>query len=382
MKESLHRRLAWFSLDVRATVVALLLLLLVPLAVAGCQSAPKPILTPTRTPRPRLTPTNTRTPAPVATPTLAATATPTPNPYANPLTGQRVSDPALLQRRPIHVRLGNDAEIRPQSGLSQADLVYEEMMEGAGTRLTAVFLAQDPEAIGPVRSARLVNLELTPQFDAALVHSGASDHTRWLISQSKIVDLDEFFNPAPYYYIEGRDWRGRLFTSALHLREYLVKRGWEKKVTLQGFVFSPEGAPPPGGTPAQSIAIPYSGGSSVEWQYDSLAGVYRRLVAGKPQVDAGNKQSLTAANVVVIYARHEDTDIVEDSLGATAIRIVLSGEGKAVVCRDGVAVTGRWQRNAPEQLMRFVDATGQPIPFKPGVTWFQIVPLDFAVTVK
>lgn len=381
MKEPQRRRLAWFSLDVRVSVVALLLLLLVPLAVAGCQSATKPPPTPTKTPRPKLTPTSTRTPAPVVTPTLAATATPTPNPYVNPLTGQRVSDPALLQRRPIHVRIGNDPEIRPQSGLSQADLVYEEMMEGAGTRFTAVFLSQDPEAIGPVRSARLVNLELTPQFDAALVHSGASDKTRWLISQSKIVDLDEFFNPAPYYYLEDRDWRGRLFTSALRLREYLAKRGWEKAVSLRSFVFSPEGAPPPGGTPAQSIAIPYTGASSVEWQYDSLAGVYRRLVAGKPQVDAANKQSLTAANVVVIYARHEDTDIVEDSLGATAIRIVLSGEGKALVCRDGVAIAGRWQRNGAE-LMRFVDAAGQPITFKPGVTWFQIVPTDFAVTLK
>ena len=381
MKESRQCRPAWLSLDIRVLVAALLLLL-VALTVAGCQSAPTPSPTPTRTPRPKLTPTNTRTPAPVATPTLAATATPTPNPYVNPLTGQRVSDPALLQRRPIHVRIGNDPVIRPQTGLSQADLVFEEIMEGAGTRLTAVFLSQDPEAIGPVRSARLVNLELTPQFDAALVHSGASDKTRWLISQSKIVDLDEFFNPAPYYYLEDRDWRGRLFTSALRIREYLVKRDWEKAVSLRGFTFSPDGAPPPGGTPAQSIAIPYSGASSVEWQYDALAGVYRRLVADKLQVDAGNKQSLTAANVVVIYARHEDTDIVEDSLGATAIRIILSGEGKAVVCRDGVAVAGRWQHDAPEQLMRFVDAAGQPIPFKPGVTWFQIVPLDFAVTMK
>jgi hypothetical protein len=382
MNKSPQRRLAWFSLDTRLPVVALCLILLVSVAAVGCSTAPTPTPTPTRTPRPKLTPTSTRTPTPAATPTIAATATPTPNPYINPLTGQRVSDPALLQRRPIQVRIGNDPEIRPQTGLSQADLVYEEIIEGGGTRLTAVFLSQDPEAIGPVRSARLVNLELAPQFDAALVHSGASDQTRWLISQSKIVDLDEFYNPAPYYYIEGQDWRGRLFTSALRIREYLVKRGWEKAVPLQGFVFSPEGAPPPSGAPAQSIAIPYSGGSSVEWQYDSLAGAYRRLVAGEPQVDAGNKQSLTVANVVVIYAAHEKTDIVEDSLGATAIRIVLSGEGKALVCRDGIAIEGRWQRNAPAELMRFVDAAGQPIPFKPGVTWFQIVPTDFEIALK
>ena len=68
---------------------------------------------------------------------------------------------------------------------------------------------------------------------------------------------------------------------------------------------------------------------------------------------------------------------MEDSLGNTAIRIVLQGEGRAQICRDGVMIEARWQRHTLEQVTRFVDAAGQPILLKPGKTWVQFVPLDY-----
>ncbi|MBI4759469.1 MAG: DUF3048 domain-containing protein, partial [Chloroflexi bacterium] len=168
------------------------------------------------------TPTPTKTPRPPATATIPPpTATPLPRNDINPLTGLIVES-ALLQRRPIHVRIGNDPEIRPQSGLEKADLVFEDVMEGWWvTRLTAVYLSQDPDKVGPIRSVRLVNLELAPQFDAAMAHSGASDRIRWTISQSTLTDLDEYFHPTPYFSVERKDWRGRLFTSGDRLRKYL-----------------------------------------------------------------------------------------------------------------------------------------------------------------
>ncbi|HUV94544.1 MAG TPA: DUF3048 domain-containing protein, partial [Anaerolineae bacterium] len=124
---------------------------------------------PTHTPRPTFTPVSTDTPVPTATNTATAmptsvpiTSTPTevptatPDPRINPLTGLRVSDPALLRRRVLAVRIGNDPSIRPQEGLAGAEIVYEEIMDGwAVTRFTALYLANEAERLRPIRSARL-----------------------------------------------------------------------------------------------------------------------------------------------------------------------------------------------------------------------------------
>jgi Tol biopolymer transport system component len=310
-------------------------------------------------------------PTPEATPSTAQN--------INPLTGLPVDDPAVLRRRPLNVRIGNDPQIRPQIGLDQADLVYEEIMEGYWvTRFTAVFLSQDPEAIGPVRSARLVNLELTPQFDAALAHSGASDHIRWAISQTDIVDLDEFYSRTPYYYREGYDWRGRLCTSAELLRTYMEEHNLEQAVPLTGSVFSPE---IPSGVPARRISIPYRGNSSVSYRYQPASGRYLRFVQGQPHLDGSSQKQLSAANVIVQHVPHLETDIVEDSLGSTSIRIILTGQGQAEIFRDGVMIKGLWRREERKEMTRYLDREGKPIPLKPGNSWIQLVPTTMAIEV-
>jgi len=386
---------AWFHLE-RPNRAFLLLgaLVLTLLTLLGCSSPnpPPPDPTPTKVPLPTFTPPPprpTETRAPTRTPGATATSGPTPTPTLpanlNPLTGLLVNDPALLKRRPILVRIGNDEPIRPQSGLAAADLVYEDIMDGWWvTRLTAVYLSQDPEVVGPVRSARLVNLELVPQFDGALAHSGASDPIRWLISQASFVDLDEFFHPEPYWYIKNADWRGRLFTGLPKLREYLRSKGLEKPVNLRGFHFSALNAPAPKGKPATEVNIPYPQTSVARWTYDPGSGRYLRFVHGVAHTDAVTGQQLSAANVIVFYAEHQKTDIVEDVLGSTAIRIVMMGKGRVQVFRDGVMVEGTWERTAENQLTEFKDAQGQPLELKPGNSWIEILPTmeEYRVTFR
>lgn len=363
----------------------LLLSLIVVLTLSGCgsdDSEPRATVTMvptvTFTPRPTFTPAVSPTEASTATPeptrTPLPTATPTRNPNVNPLTGLEVDDPAVLHRRPLLVRVGNDPVARSiQAGLSQADVVYEEIMDGWGvTRYTAVFLSQDPEVIRPVRSARLINIELAPQFDGALAHSGASDEIRWRISQAPFIDLDEFFNPAPYTYGEG-DWRTRLYTSGSRLREYLERKGLEKGVELQGWYFN--AAPPDSGTPATEVYIPYPNGA-VTWRYNAGTGLYERLVDEVPAIDANNGQQIAVANVIAFYTEHRKTDIVEDSLGSTAIDIVMMGEGPIQLFRDGLMLEGLWRRDDTFQLTQFYDRAGNPLALKPGQSWVEILPIN------
>lgn len=366
--------------------------LVLSLMLAGCSGQATPTVepTPTRGLKPTFTPYPTATLAPTATPpptltpippTPTVQPTPTPDPYVNPLTGLHVDDPSRLAQRVLAVRIGNDPEIRPQEGLGLADVVYEEIMDGwTVTRFTALYLADDVERLRPIRSARLCSLAIAPQYDAALVHSGASDPIRWRISQaSGFVDLDQYFHAAPYAMLAGYDWRGRMYTSVAAVRDYLAKKGLERSTPIEGYSFDSKA---PQGEPALSIHIPYPRSSVVDWAYDTASGRYLRAVQGAPHLEGLTKQQIGAENVIVFYTEHKKTDIIEDSLGSTAIDIVMEGSGRAQLCRDGVVQELRWEQRAPGALIQYYDASGEIAPLKSGKTWIQLVPVDYAVEIK
>ena len=364
----------------------------------GCSGQPEPTLVPpiaaTKTPKPTFTPvptatlvvpTNTNLPILPTLTRAPPTFTPipptaTPDASINPLTGERVTDPALLKRRVLAVRIGNDPSIRPLEGLGLADIVIEEVMEGwTITRFTALYLSQNVERIRPIRSARLSSLAIVPQYDAALVHSGASDPIRLLISQASFVDLDQYFQPEPYSILEGYDWRGRMYTSVERIHEHLRQKGWERDEQIEGYHFDET---VPQGSPALSIHIPYPKVSVVDWVYSADSASYLRSVEGVPHLEGLTQEQIGAENVIVLYAEHKKTDIVEDSLGSTAIDIVLSGSGRAEIYRDGQRVTAKWLREAEDRPIQYYDDQGRPIPLKPGQTWIELVPTDYEVVTK
>ncbi|MHB0876354.1 MAG: DUF3048 domain-containing protein [Anaerolineae bacterium] len=351
-----------------------------PTATATKTSPATSAITSTATATPTVTSTSTTTATATRTPTPTITPTATRNPLIDPLTGLAVTDAALLQRRPVLVRVGNDPQIRPQAGLAEADIVYEDIMDGwSVTRLTALYLAHDPETIGPVRSARLVCIELANQYQAALVHSGASDQVRWLISQEPFVNLDEFFHPTPFYYVDGLGWMGRLHTSMPDIRAYMADEGFEERVQLRGYLFSEE---IPEGEAATEVSIPYPSNSAVTWRYDEASGRYRRWAAGLPHADRESGEQHSASNVIIQFCEHQATDIVEDTNGATSIRIVLTGEGPAWFLRDGVLVKGTWERSEKGEMTRFLDEDGNEVSLKPGQTWVELVPLEYEIAVE
>jgi len=367
--------------------------------------------TPTAAPTARLTvvPTSEPTIVPVGDPLIPVFGSfpPVPIPERpanfNPLTGLS-AEPAPLQRRPLLVRIGNDERVRTslwQAGISSADMVFEELIDQLGsqyanTRFTAVFLSNDVPLVGPVRSGRLINLQLVPMFDGALVNAGASDGVRWLFSQTPMINLDEYFNMPAYCYNQPHGYQGRLYTTVPRLRQWIAEKGLEKPVPLYGFEFSNV---PPAGQRVDSIGIsetPWPKWAAVEWRYDPNTQKYLRFVTGSPHVDNsysvtakwGNaadcitasgetRTQVTASNVVVLYAEHEPTTIVEDSNNALSVYINLVGQGDVDIFRDGIQIHGKWQRNSVQEFFTFVDESGKIIPLKPGNTWFEIVPIGY-----
>jgi hypothetical protein len=96
----------------------------------------------------------------------------------NPLTGLSVDDPAKLERVPVALKISNwpGEYVRPQAGINDADIIYEHYNEGwFATRWTAIYLGNDPERVGPIRSGRLIDLELPAIYKAVLACSGFSN---------------------------------------------------------------------------------------------------------------------------------------------------------------------------------------------------------------
>ncbi len=342
------------------------------------------------TPTPTASPTEPPTEAPTLepTPVLTPTATPWPTfgPDVCPLTGLPVSDPALLQRRPLAIKIQNAEMSRPQYGLPQADIVYEHLSEAAITRFTGIYLCQEVDKIGSVRSARFIDLELPAMYKSILAFSGTSPGLYPKFKSADFKDREFWYDQGIHSEAFFRDKELRaqglpiehtLFAMPDKIWEIATKLGVNQPQDLNGMTFAYE--PPPDGEPATRIHIPFpSRDMVVEYQYDAKAGTYLRWDGGEPHVDATSGNQLAAANVVVVYATHADADFYEDypRTNHPSVQIQLWGTGPAVIFRDGQAYEGLWARPKREDLLVFRDASGQvPIALKPGNTWIELVPL-------
>jgi hypothetical protein len=170
-------------------------------ALTGCMpDIATPTPTPTRTPLFAATALPTDLPQPTMTPIGAALAATDPGPATtatpealpentNPLTGEVMADSSVLERIPVAIKIDNypPAQVWPQNGLNSADLVYEHYNEGwFSTRFTAIYLGQDPEKVGSVRSGRLIDMELPAMYKAAFACSGFSNGVLALMQDSDL----------------------------------------------------------------------------------------------------------------------------------------------------------------------------------------------------
>ncbi len=339
----------------------------------------------------------------IAPPTLPQIARPA---NVNPLTGLEASDPALLQRRPVLARIGNDPNARAiHAGFNQADLVFEEMIDQknmvfAVTRFTLVFLGQNA-SFRPLRSARAINASLMPMFDGILISSGGSKGTRFMFSQLPWFNrnLDGDLQNGTIC-IDGTDWRTRVLSSVEHAQDYIASKGQGGAPTLRGFQFSNDA---PGGAPATSIALdhkpwPTYATGVIEWRYDAATAKYLRFINGAPhntqqyalngvwgkgcQKGDATSEQIATSNLVVLNVKYEPTDFVEDTLNSYSAFVDLLGGGAAQVFRDGVKIDARWERPTLGDFIKLTDANGSEIALKPGNTWFELAPLGYQATVK
>ena len=300
-----------------------------------------------------------------------------------PLTGLPVE--RELTERPIMVLVENSPQARPQTGLDEADLVYELLAEGDITRFAAVYHSRSPEVIGPVRSLRPYFAELGEGLDAYIVHAGWSPAAKEMLIKRKLHHFDEVYGDGEYYWRDKkRKMPNNLYTSIQLIRQGVQDKkyrlDWKKPKPM---FMEPQanGATDAGREPengglqtersdvneqlAAKATIAYMRSYSVSYEYEPERGVYLRSMNGKPHNDAATGKTLSAANVIICFAPHR----VVDSVGRREIG--LSGPGEAILLRDGKRMNVTWERK--DGLIRLYQ-NGKEIGLKPGQTWVQIVP--------
>ncbi len=300
---------------------------------------------------------------------------PAPTVVASTLSGLPVA-PAINQRPVTAVMIENSLDARPQSGLSQAGVVFEAIAEGGVTRFMALYQDTAPDNIGPIRSARPYYVNWSLGFDAGYAHVGGSPDGLQAIKDLHVRDLDQFFNSGAYHRIDTRDAPHNVYTGVPTLTDLQVSKGYTTS-NYSGFVRK-VAAPNPAPN-AKTVDLSLSGYYyNPHFDYNPASNSYGRSEAGAPQTDQNTGQQLSP-NVVIAMVTPLGQGELDDS-GAYYSNYTVIGSGAAYVFQDGVVTIGQWNKVSPTAQITFTDAAGKPIGLNPGQTWLTAVSSSNGIT--
>jgi hypothetical protein len=290
-------------------------------------------------------------------------------PVLCPLTGQEAEDEAFAERRVLAVKIENAPEARPQIGLAEADVVYEQEAEGGITRFNVLYHCSDANRIGPIRSARPVDPPILQQYgDPLFVHAGSVDAVIEDVEAAGIeminCNFEEEVCPRDPEHTAPHD----IFTSTESLRDAGKDTG-----DPPGEVFAFE-EDEPQGKRGREIHLNFSPVADVTWRYRGNQGAYMRFHDEEPhELEDGSQVS--AMNVVVMLVERRDTRI-SDAAGNPVPTFEVVGNGDLYVFRNGTVIEGTWRREEESSPTEFVDAEGNEIALAPGNTWIELFPTD------
>ncbi|MGN1386248.1 MAG: DUF3048 domain-containing protein [Bacillus sp. (in: firmicutes)] len=285
-----------------------------------------------------------------------------------PLTGIATNE--STDARAIAVMVNNHTLARQQSGLQDADMVYEILAEGEVTRFLAVYQSEFPERVGPVRSAREYYIQLAKGMDAIYIHHGYSPEAKELLESGYIDHLD------------GLTYDGTLF-----MRDKSRKSPHNSYIAFSDIIkgaeensFALEGAPKPlkfldeeelaslTGSQGSSFTVTYGNASyDVSYEYSESDQAYKRFSADEQTVDHDTGEPVLLDNIVVIEAKHE----VVDEEGRRDID--LQSGGKGYLMQKGIWNEIEWT-NQDNQLKFMINQ--EEVKLVPGKTWINIIPDD------
>ena len=272
----------------------------------------------------------------------------------------------------LAIMIENQADARPQSGLLDADVVYEALAEGGITRFIALFLSGDASVVGPVRSLRHYFAFLAGDYAADVVHIGASPEGYAWRDAMHMGHLDETYADPGITRVRTRPPPHNAYTDTAADRVFLQQRGWQQNHSWGPLLFSDQA--PRGEASAESIDLgfrpwPYR----VHYDWYASQGRYLRIMEGAPHRDAVTGEQIAPSSVIVQFT---EVDPIPNDEKLRLDMNLVGGDGQLVIFSNGTRREGTWSKSAPLTPTVWQDDQGNPLVIPPGQVWVEVVPLD------
>lgn len=266
------------------------------------------------------------------------------------------------------VIIENTPAARPQSGLIDADIVYEILVEGGITRFLALFNNTYPDIVGPVRSARPYFAKIAKGWGAELVHVGGSTQAYVDIKRLNLRHFDAMHMDKPFFKDKSRKDPHATYISLTDLKKMnSVSDGYNYQLNFNE-----------GGNikEVSSIDIPYNNDFDIKYIYNEQKSHYIRYIGEKPHTDRESGEELYADNIIIEFHKHR----VVDEQGR--LDIAMDGEGEAVIISGGQEIKCRWIRENDSSPVKYIDEGDEPVLLNPGKTWINIVPTGLSIMIE
>ena len=285
--------------------------------------------------------------------------------------------------RPYAVMINNLGAARPyHTGLQDAYLVYEIVVEGGITRYLALFKDKTNEVVGNVRSARHYYIDYVLENDAYYVHWGWSPQAQSDIASLDIDNLNGLTYGSPYFFrqnISGVNIEHKAFTNLKELANLVDRLGYRKETNKDLLLnYSAKSVELDNSEDATEIDIKYSGSSTTNYVYDSETKVYKQFVNDKAHTDYETKKQYTVKNIIAYKVGN--TTISGDNKGRQNLDNIGSGEGYFIT--EGKVIPITWEKKSRSSQTIYRDKSGQEITVNDGNTWIHIVPTSGNISIS
>jgi hypothetical protein len=317
----------------------------------------------------------TATPAPTPTATQTPTATP-----VEPLTGLPATDPDALDRPAIAVKVSDVRSAHPQVGVDQADIVFCEPIGVSYTRLAAVFHSTIPDEVGPVRSARPMDVPMLSPLTPVFAHTMAAEWVMVYLQTTAQLDsvgslqvpstsgayLVDPSRPAPDHVLAVPTVLLDLADTARPPKPYF------------SYAATPGEASTASGIDAPAVTVPYGPNWDVRWDYDRNSGRYQRSQPWGPHVTVDGTR-ISATNVLVLQVDSVTEKLAPGEGAPVPVLQLIDASGPLTAYADGRSVQGRWSKAGVNEPFVLTTRGGGPLLLVPGTTWVEL-PADAPTT--
>jgi Protein of unknown function (DUF3048) N-terminal domain/Protein of unknown function (DUF3048) C-terminal domain len=288
-----------------------------------------------------------------------------------PLTGLEPKNEKVVERPAVALKIENNIAAYPLTGLEDADVVYEEVVEGGLTRFLAIYHCGDARKAGPVRSARTIDPGIMVPYTRILAAAGGNDAVLAELENADVVIIDESSAGDAMSRAErpGISSEHTLYGDTTALRKLGSKR-YKDAPSDDLFEFGDlEGK-------SKKVTSVTVNMSSTIVRYEWNGEQWRRIDHDAPlAMESGTE--IAVDNVLLEQHTVNLSDTLGDVIGSASTEIAdVTGQGKAVLFRDGRQIVGRWTRDSIEDPVVFETKAGDAMVLAEGTTWIELVPDD------